>query len=206
MFVAPVETGDEDFLARVFSAAGNLDINTSDAVAEETIMAIFERGIRPIHESPLLISRYDNRVAIDELISVLDVMAQKGVKVALLDNLNFFLEISSADMERAVMDEAVHKLVIFAKQNPIHVVLICHPRKTDGGRVVSEFDIKGSSTSVQECANVLLFNRPTDEQVKDGERTWTERELVFKKLRKRGMHVNKPIWIEYKNGGYVECN
>lgn len=206
VFAAPVETGDRDFLARVFSAASDVELNAAESVSEATINRVFETGIRPIYESPLLISNYDNRVDIDELLAVLTVMVQKSVKVALLDNLNFFLEITSSDMERAVMDMAIHKLVLFAKKNPIHILLICHPRKTDKGRVESEFDIKGSSTSVQECSNVILFNRPTEQQVNDGERSWTERELVFKKIRKRGLYVNKPIWMEYRCGGYYECS
>lgn len=206
VFAAPVETGDRDFLARVFSAASDVELNAAESVSEATINRVFETGIRPIYESPLLISNYDNRVEIDELIAVLSVMVTKGVKVALLDNLNFFLEITSADMERAVMDEAIHKLVLFTKKNPIHILLICHPKKTTNGRVESEFDIKGSSTSVQECSNVILFNRPTQQQIDDGDRDWTHRELVFKKIRKRGMYVNKPIWLQYRSGGYHECN
>lgn len=205
-FAAPVETGDKDFLARVFSASSEKELNTTDPISENTISEVFEKGIRPIYESPLLISTYENRVNINELISVLDVMVQKGAKVALLDNLNFFLEISSADQERAVMDEAIHKLVMFTKKNPIHILLICHPRKTENGRVVSEFDIKGSSTSVQECSNVILFNRPTQKEIEDGDRELNQRELVFKKIRKRGYYVNRPLWLEYRNGGYFECN
>lgn len=200
-----METGDEDFLARVFSAAGKIEMNAGDPVSEDTIKKAFAQGALKIYESPLLIANYENRVHIDEMIAVLEIMATKGVKVALLDNLNFFLEITSSDYERAVMDDAVHKLVLFAKKHPVHVILICHPRKTDGGRVESEFDIKGSSTTVQEASNVILFNRPQEDDVKDGIRTWKQRELVFKKIRKRGAYVNMPIWLEYVSGRYVEC-
>jgi hypothetical protein len=93
---------------------------------------------------------------------------------------------------------------MFVKKYPIHIILICHPRKTEGGRVESEFDIKGSATAVQECANVILFNRPKKEDVDGITRTWSQRELVFKKIRKRGMYVNKPIWLDYANGRYTE--
>lgn len=206
MFAAPVETGDTDFLARVISAKVGRELNASEGITDADVAYAMDGGLRDIHDGPLLISNYDNRVEIDELIAVLSVMVTKGVKVALLDNLNFFLEITSADMERAVMDEAIHKLVLFTKKNPIHILLICHPKKTTNGRVESEFDIKGSSTSVQECSNVILFNRPTQQQIDDGDRDWTHRELVFKKIRKRGMYVNKPIWLQYRSGGYHECN
>lgn len=203
-FVAPVETGDIDFLARVLSVASGLELNQSDAITPEKLKEAYQAGANRIVDSPLLIANYNNRVDIEELIGVLQIMSAKGVKVALLDNLNFFLKITSSTMERAVLDEAIHALVMFVKQYPMHVLLICHPRKTENGRVLSEFDIKGSATSVQEAANVILFNRPTEQDINMGKRR-THRELVFKKIRKRGLYVDQPIWFEYITGGYVEC-
>ena len=206
MFAAPVETGDQDFLARVLSATAETELNTSEPISQATITKIFATGIQPIFNSQLYIANYDNRVNIDELLAVLEVVVtMKKVKVILLDNLNFFLEVGSSDMERAIMDEAVHKMVLFVKRFPAHIILICHPKKTTDGRVESEFDIKGSSTAVQECSNVILFNRPTKSDVDSAKREWTQRELVFKKIRKRGAYVNMPIWMEYRNGGYYEC-
>jgi hypothetical protein len=92
---------------------------------------------------------------------------------------------------------------MFAKKIPMHTILVVHPKKTDDGRVTSEFDIKGSSTAVQECANVILFNRPTKDQIERGHHE-NHRELVFKKIRKRGYYTNKPIWLSYQNGHYSE--
>jgi twinkle protein len=205
-FVAPVETGDIDFLARVVSSASEMELNCAEAVTEETIKRAHAKGGCDLYDAPLIISNYDNRVNIDELIAVLTVMVSKKVKLALLDNLNFFLEISSAENERLVMDDAVHKLAIFCKNNPIHIILITHPKKTLNGRVESEFDIKGSSTAVQECSNVILFNRPKPEDIENGAYSIRHRELVFKKIRKRGFFVNMPIWFEYRSGGYHECS
>jgi hypothetical protein len=204
LFCAPVETGDVDFLTRIVSSVVGVDLNNGDAVNVEYLKRVMTDEAMKIFASPLLISNYDSRVPIEEMIGVLEVMAGKGVRVALLDNLNFFLEVSSSDMERAVLDAAVHSLVMFCKKHPMHVILVVHPRKTDGGRVLSEFDIKGSSTAVQECANVMLFNRPKEQDVQDGLYRWSDREVVFKKIRKRGMYVNKPIWLTYANGGYQE--
>jgi hypothetical protein len=91
-----------------------------------------------------------------------------------------------------------------AKDLPMHIILIVHPRKTDGGRVESEFDIKGSSTAVQECSNVALYNRPKNEDLESRARAFTDRELVFRKIRKRGMNVGRPVWFSYEGGRLQE--
>lgn len=203
-FAAPVETGDVDFFSRMVSSLSKKELNIGESIPEEELKSAFSDGGFKLSNSPIWIANYDNRVHIDEMIAVLGEMSKKGVRVAFLDNLHFFLEVTSAEYERVVLDDAIHKLVMFCKAHPMHIVLIVHPRKTDGGRVMSEFDIKGSSTAVQECANVALFNRPTQEDLEKG-RHLNDRELVFKKIRKRGMYVNYPIWITYANGGYFEC-
>lgn len=205
--VAPVETGDTDFVARMASAIVSEELNTGDVMAEEFIVRQLASAGVVINDSPTYITTYDNRVSIEELLMVLEfLVTSKGVQVALLDNLNFFLEVTRADEQIIEMDRAVHELVMFCKKHPVHILLIVHPKKTVNGRVESEFDIKGSSTAVQEAANVILFNRPTEKDVNDGFRKLNDRELVFKKIRKRGQYVNKPIWIKYEKGRYSECH
>jgi hypothetical protein len=203
-FVAPVETGDLDFAVRLMGCADKRFLNTGDAVAMEAVsrMTAAHAGLL---RKPMYISTYDNRVDVGELCTTLRYMHQAyGCQIALLDNLNFFLEITAPQEQVLAMDHAVHSLVMLKKQVPMHIMLIVHPRKTDGGRVESEFDIKGSSTSVQEADNVLLFNRPRPSDIEAGRYTQNDRELVFKKIRKRGMHVNKPVWLTYQHGRYME--
>lgn len=206
-FVAPVETGDTDYMARVASCLDRQDYNSGEPVRPETVMKISDVLGKLIAETPFPIATYDNRVKTVEMLNLLKYMHQAyGVKVALLDNLNFFLEVVSAQMEKAEMDSTIHEFVMLAKKLPMHVILIVHPRKTDKGRVESEFDIKGSSTAVQEANNVLLFNRPHPEDVEQRKRNATDRELVFRKIRKRGVNVGKPIWLSYSEGRLSEIN
>ncbi len=68
----------------------------------------------------------------------------------------------------------------------------------------SEFDIKGSSTAVQEAHNVCLFNRPKAADVERNIAMPTDREMVFKKIRKRGKHVGQKIKFRFNNGRYEE--
>lgn len=204
-YVAPVETGDLDFLARVASVLSGEDYNTGDPVAPYKLEGLTQALCGDGLLKNLYLSTHDNRVEIGDMINTLKYMSQEyGIKVALLDNLNFFLKVVSSQQEKAEMDNAIHEFVMLVKKLPIHVILIVHPRKTDGGRVESEFDIKGSATAVQEAANVCLFNRPKPADMT--ERRWaaTDRELVFKKIRKRGVHVGKPIQFRFKGGRYEE--
>lgn len=204
-FVAPVETGDVDFVARMLSTIERRDLNTGDPVPEAVLRGISERWSAKLSTSPLYLGTYQDRVDLDEMLAMLSYMKTTyGVKLALLDNLNFFLKVTSAQMERAEMDEAIHRLVIHARDIGMHVILIVHPRKTDGGRVESEFDIKGSSTAVQEAWNVCLYNRPRPEDVESGRRHFTDRELVFRKLRKRGVGVGVPLWFAFEGGRLKE--
>lgn len=202
--VAPVETGDTDFTTRVISALAERDLNDGLPKTVEELGPGIHKILDTLRDAPLYITNYDNRVEIEELKSVLEFASNRdGVRVVMLDNLNFFLKVTSSTMEKAEMDSAIHELVMFAKRFPIHTILICHPRKTENGRVVSEYDIKGSSTAVQECANVLLFNRVTDEDIGLGYRP-NDREFVFRKIRKRGAYVGSKIFMRYECGSYGE--
>jgi hypothetical protein len=204
-FCAPVETGDVDFLARVASVFAKRDLNDGDPVPAHVVDGLSKGFEESGLFNHLYLATYDNRVDIEEMVSLLKYMHQEyGVKLALLDNLNFFLKVTSAQMERAEMDNAMHEFVMLVKKLPIHVILIVHPRKTDGGRVESEFDIKGSSAAVQECANCCLFNRPKQEDIEKGIAFPTDREMVFKKIRKRGHYVNKVIRFKFVGGRYEE--
>lgn len=205
LFVAPVETGDTDFVTRMLSAAELYDLNTGEPQREGLLLTLGQKYRETIFGQKTFIATYDNRVAIEDMVNLLLYMHQTyGVQVAVLDNLNFFLKVVSAQMERAEMDSAVHELVMLVKKLPMHVMLVVHPKKTEGGRVESEFDIKGSSTAVQESANVLLFNRPSKDHMESDRALITDRELVFRKIRRRGVGVGVPVWLSFREGRYEE--
>lgn len=205
LFVAPVETGDQDFLARIASVFAKRDLNTGEKISADVVDGLGKGFQESGAFDRVYLASYDNRVDIHEMVNMLKYMHQEyGVKIALLDNLNFFLKVVSSQHEKAEMDNAIHEFVMLVKKLPIHVVLIVHPKKTEGGRVESEFDIKGSSTAVQECANCCLFNRPKREDVESGRAQPTDREMVFRKIRKRGGHVGKIIRFSFSGGRYEE--
>jgi twinkle protein len=198
-FVASVETGPTDFVKRVMSALMRRDLNTGDRVPLALLQQMERDYGNILNTRDLWLSLYENRISVEALMADMErSFSEHGCKVAVLDNLNFFLEITSAQNAIVEMDRVTHELIMFCKRVPMHVIMVMHPKKTDGGRVETEFDIKGSSTAVQEAHNVLLFNRPN----KEDQETYpanTFRELKFVKLRRKGGNVYRRIM--YRNVG-----
>lgn len=203
-FVMSVETGHTDFMKRVMSVLSGQDLNTGDPVSADMLARIHAQNAEHLESDTIEFSLYDNRVSVEQLMHDIRFMVQKGCKIAMLDNLNFFMEVKSAADQVLEMDRVVHELIIFCKQVDVHIVMVMHPKKTINTRVESEFDIKGSSTAVQEAHNIFLFNRPKVEDVKDGVRDQFQRELTLAKMRRRGKYVGKTIIFDSLDTQYIE--
>lgn len=208
-FVASVETGRHDFIRRIISARVGQDWNTGDAVPLEKIKSYMsETEIQRLKRAKLYLSLYENRFTVEQLIHDIEYMVKThGVKVAMIDNLNFFMAVKSAQDQLVEMDRVIHELIMFCKRCEVHIIMVMHPKKTDGGRVESEFDIKGSSTAVQEAQNVILFNRPSAQMVTDGLANYGDREILIAKMRRRGSSVGSKLILESLEGvSYREGN
>lgn len=202
-FVASVETGPHDFIKRVMSVFAGFDFNTGNAVPVKDLKD-FDAKYGAFFKNDIgMLSLHDNRLSLDELLSHLETAASMGYRVAILDNLNFFLDMVTAANSLLEMDRVIHELIMLCKRIDIHILMVMHPKKTDDGRVTSEFDIKGSSTAVQEAHNVFLLNRPSDAEIQSG-RKFSDRVLTFKKLRRRGIYVGQECWFKYQGGRYEE--
>lgn len=201
-FVASVETGRHDFVRRIISSRVSEDWNTGDAIPVERVKRFFgEHEIQRLKNAPMYLSLYENRFSVEQLINDIDFMVkEKGIKVAMIDNLNFFLEVTKAQDQIVEMDRVIHELIIYCKQANVHVVMVMHPRKTEGTRVESEFDVKGSSTSVQEAQNVFLWNRPSQDLIDQGKALASDRELKIAKMRRRGLAVGSRLVFQALNG------
>lgn len=209
-FVMSVETGPMDYLARVASVFANEDLNTGDPIDPKTITRLAAQNMNELFSDYIEFTPYDNRIPLQQLIDDLSWAVSQECKIAFIDNLNFFMEITTDQNQIYEMDKVTHELIMFCKRNPIHIVLVMHPKKTFSTRVLSEFDIKGSSTAVQEANNIFLFNRPDPDAVSSGEQVSTDRELLIAKLRRRGKYTGKTILIDgnkpkYEEAGYVNA-
>lgn len=191
VYVASVETGRLDFGTRMLSAEIGQNWNIGEPVDLEKVKA-FEYDHPHFNKLPVYMARYEDRVDITTLLDGIRFAIEVyKVKLAILDNLNFFMEVTTSANAIIEMDRVVHEAIIFCKKNDVHMIMVMHPKKTDHGRVESEFDIKGSSTAVQEAHNVLLWNRPL--QKPDDPIFSPYRELKIAKCRRYGMNVGKSI-------------
>lgn len=158
VFTAPVENGKEDFmdmLVSIASGKNRLEMTHSDW---EEVTTTHAR--RLFSNAQNVFSNHESRVNhIDLLTDIYYAWRTKGVKIALCDNWQFMLDLRRGGDALFESDKALHECVVFTKHVPVHIFMVMHPRKTEGGRVDSEYDIKGSSTSVQEAHNIWLFNR-----------------------------------------------
>lgn len=200
-FVASVETGHTDYVKRIISSIAGYDWNSGELVAPLKLHIFNEQHGTKFAADSIWLSLYDNRTSVENLMADIAFMVKNnGIKIAFIDNLNFFLEITSAQNSLVEMDRVIHELIIFCKQVPVHIVMVMHPKKTDHGRVESEFDVKGSSTAVQEAHNVLLLNRAHPDLVKSGLASEWDREITIAKMRRRGKYVRRKVIIKAKNG------
>lgn len=202
-FVMSVETGHVDFMKRVLSTLNGKDLNTGDVIPADEIARATTQVMPYLEANCMDLALYDNRVPLEQLLYDLEYMHKhRGAQVAMIDNLNFFLEITRAQDQIIEMDRVTHELIMFCKRTPMHIFMVMHPKKTDkdgDDRVESVFDIKGSSTSVQEAQNVFLFNKPKTKDVSSGDRHYMDREVSIRKMRRRGHYV--PATLIYKSHG-----
>lgn len=199
-YVASVETGANDFMKRVISTIAGSDWNQGDPIPIDSLKRFHVNHGSVIATPHLQLSLFDNRFSVEILMAELTWHIQNNqIKVAIIDNLNFFLEVTSAANQVIEMDRVIHELIIFCKRANVHLIMVMHPKKTDG-RVESEFDVKGSSTAVQEAHNVLLFNRPHPDLIEKGIATPDDRELMLAKMRRKGKWIRKRLILKSFDG------
>lgn len=203
VFVAPIEIGEVDFTKMVLSVLGGHDFISGEPADEESRNRLHWtlKNYQDKIINNLVVTTYSSRVDIDEFIDLMKfVQDTHEANIMIVDNLNFMLKPARGGDQTLEMDETVHKFVQAVKVIPMHIFLVMHPRKTVDGKIVSEFDIKGSSTAVQEATNILLMNRITKEEQENYALTPYDREFVFKKLRKRGKFVNQVFYMRNEDG------
>lgn len=208
-YVASVETGAMDYTRRVISAVADKDYNHGGVVTKEEIYSMHKRYGHVLKTNALQLALYEDRARIEDLLSDITAAHVKyGTQLAIIDNLNFFMEVTKSADTLIEMDRVIHEMIIFCKQIDMHVIMIMHPKKNSANardtRVESEFEIKGSSLAVQEAHNIFLLNRPRPEDIgmlcSD-----TDRELKIAKMRRNGRAIGARVFYSSKNGvNYTE--
>jgi replicative DNA helicase len=200
-FVASVETGETDYVKRIISATAGEDWNTGDAVEIAKLKTFHVQHGDKFQRDQLHLSLYDNRISVETLMADIAWMVKhNGVKVVIIDNLNFLLEVTKAADQVMEMDRVTHELIMFCKKVPVHIIMVMHPRKTEAGRIESVDSIKGSSTANQEAYNIFFWNRPHPDLIKDGVAVPEDRELLIAKMRRKGKFVMKRLIFKTSDG------
>lgn len=205
-YVISAEVGNESFMLQMWSAMEQKHLNTGERFSREFAESVRKKWDPIFKQSRILFSQHDDftepGVIADE---IEEAHRRFNCKLAILDNLNFLTRQGGSSSEMAEQDENVRRWIRLAKRLPVHLFVIAHPKKTQSGRVENEYDIKGSSTLVQEASNVISVNRLSDETLKDNdEHDPTDRQMKFHKLRLRGWNTGKSIVFSYHEGRYKE--
>ena len=204
--VFSVETGDHDFWRRTFSVLTGKDFNDGEKHELKFVQDEFKKWKGVINPYQVL-TKHDDRIQIEHLCELIEfAVNEHEIKFVLMDNLNFFMKPASDQNQNLEMDRVIHDLVMLAKRLPAHLFLVCHPRKSGeqfSQRVESEYDIKGSSTAVQEAHNILLFNRPSEKML-DQNITEFDRDMKIAKCRRKGKYAGKGVVFKWNNRVYEE--
>lgn len=194
IMVACVENGADDAMVKMISIISGMNI--SQGMSEKDRDIAYESSKAILSNFNSVIMKYDSRVShLRFLADILYCHEKYGTKIVLVDNLNFMMDVKKGNDQLIEMDRTVHEFVVFCKKVPVHVIMVMHPKKTEHGRVESEFDIKGSSTAVQEASNVLLFNTVKEpEKVPLGISAHLTREITLAKIRKNGKHTGRKVF------------
>ena len=200
-FIMSIETGDTDYSKRMMSVKARRDFNRGGPISYEALSRFHTNHGSVFTRSKTRMALYDNRIRLPLLLDELQYHREVfGCKIAMIDNFNFMTEVVAQSRAIEEMDRVLHEIIAFTKANDIHIFMVFHPRKTPDERVWSKYDVKGSSTAVQEAQNVLLFNRSLPKEIEEGKRSRTDREIFIDKMRRRGFYTGTKIFFNCNDG------
>ena len=102
----------------------------------------------------------------DAIISVFTQAARKyNAKLFLIDNM--MTSVADSDDEWRAQAVFINAIKRFATHYQAHVMLVCHPRKTQKGAEITKDDVAGTSSIVNLCDNAVVIKRPDLEIIKN---------------------------------------
>jgi len=206
-YIASIENGREDFVRRLISSHIGENWNKGLAINPDELNRKFPAGINQVVGDCMYFLNMNGEFPVELLThSLASAYLNHGIKVAIIDNLNFFCTEGNDRDNIQEMRKAMKALALFVRQTPIHIFLVAHPKKGDRGaestRIETEYDIYGSLAITQLSDNVILFNEPTQEMIDNSSGTINQsfRELKFVKLRRSGDTRDRIVLMRVKNG------
>jgi len=144
---------------------------------------------------------YDNSILddSDEYITLIDAIKiaiiQRGCKFIMLDNLMTAMDDDlSLDIYRE-QSKFIGQLSSLAKQFNVFILLIAHPRKSNGSELTND-DISGSSHITDKADITIMFGKPKKDDIDEYERI-----IDIRKNRLTGKITKSPIRVTYDYTG-----
>ncbi|EKX33854.1 hypothetical protein GUITHDRAFT_98228 [Guillardia theta CCMP2712] len=108
---------------------------------------------------PLWFLSYYGTTDIDDVLDAMEfAVYSKDVKHVVLDNLQFMTSGAYRESDTfKILDQAIHKLRLFATDFNVHISLVIHPRKDDESQLLTLSSIFGTAKATQESDNVIIL-------------------------------------------------
>lgn len=137
-------------------------------------------GINTYYRGRWLIYKDDEDNNLDTIMeSMEDVVCRKAVKLLILDNFMCIDNDMTGDELRAQTD-TIKRLIKFAREYQVAVVLVCHPRKFDSGAPMDIYDIAGSSNIVNLAHRTIALRRVYEDDRENISRLSARRQELLK--------------------------
>ena len=135
-----------------------------------------------------------------QVLSDLEEVVAKGVKLIVLDNL-MALQISGlAGDKNEKQKQFILDIVEFAKRHSVHIVVVCHPRKESGAQTfLRKESIAGSGDLTNAVQNVAIVHRVGDDFCKRASEFFGK-----EKVEKYMEYSNVVEWCKNRSYGIVD--
>lgn len=169
VFAYSPELTNSNFKSWLYPTIANSEHFVNRTFYSENYKALGNIGVKYIDKwiKDKLFIYSDDSVTSQEKQLLLDMqhMADKGVKVFIIDNLMKIELEGSYKNELLAQKQFVNKLKEFARRYGVVVHLVAHPRKPmQGNAKITKFDIAGAAEITNLADYVLSISRVTDEQ------------------------------------------
>lgn len=169
VFLYSPELTNSNLKSWLYPTIANADHFVEKSFYDEKYKTLGDLGIKSIDNwiKDKLYIYSDDSITSQEKQLLIDMkhMADKGVKVFVIDNLMKIELEGSYKNELLAQRQFVNKLKEFARRYGAVVNLICHPRKpSEGSTKINKFDIAGSGDITNLADYVLSISRVSEEQ------------------------------------------
>lgn len=186
----------------IIAGRRNLEERTSkDGTKYYVIPTATKNKMREFYRGKLFMYRDHEKNDVDSVIESATACVRKyGVKLVVLDNLMMLdLQCSEEDKNTA-QQNLINRLISFASEYNVAVVLVAHPRKTqDKNSDIEMYDIAGSSTIINLAMRSIGLRRVSEEDKENPKSKWGKYDVVCTIMKDRlfgRADVKKGLWYD----------